>query len=318
MSEQTAVAEGPGGFGRFALARLIQALAVVLGVTTIVFVITRLIGDPVQVMLPLDASAADRDTLRHALGLDQSLARQYLSYLAEIARLDFGNSLWQQRPALEIVLERLPYTAVLCVAAIAVATLIGPPLGVLAAIRPGRLADRLAVVTSLLGLSLPQFWLGLLLMMLFAITLQWLPSSGGDGAAHLVLPALTLALPTIGRLAIMTRSAMIDELNAPYIRTALAKGLRFRRILTVHALRNVMAPTLSVVGWEFARMIAGYTVVVETVFAWPGVGLAAVQAIQKQDLVLLQAIVFFTALIVVAANLAIDLLLKRIDPRIEL
>lgn len=318
MSEPTAVAAGPGDFGRFALARSLQALAVVLGVTTIVFVITRLIGDPVQVMLPLDASAADRDTLRHALGLDQSLARQYIGYLSDIARLNFGNSLWQQRPALAIVIERLPYTAVLCITAIAIAALIGPPLGILAAIRPGRIADRIAVVTSLLGLSLPQFWLGLLLMMLFAIRLKWLPSSGGDGAAYLMLPALTLALPTIGRLAIMTRSAMIDELNAPYIRTAMAKGLRFGRILAVHALRNVMAPTLSVASWEFARMIAGYTVVVETVFAWPGVGLAAVQAIQKQDLVLLQAIVFFIALIVVVTNLVVDLALKWIDPRIEL
>jgi len=172
------------------------------------------------------------------------------------------------------------------------------------------------VVLSLSGLSLPQFWLGLLLILLFAVTLNWLPSSGADAPGSAVLPILTLALPALGRIAMMLRSALIDELNSLYIRTARAKGLRGRRIVLVHALRNAAVPTVALLGWEFAAMLAGHTVVVETVFAWPGLGQTAVQAIERQDLVLLQAVVFFIAFLIVIINFCLDIVYRLLDRRI--
>lgn len=301
---------------RFLADRLLQGGSVILGVTTLVFIVTRLIGDPVQVMLPVDASAADRAVLAQALGLDQPLWRQYLAYLGNVLSFDFGQSLWQQRPAVEIVFERLPATLMLCTGAVLLAGLAGVPLGIVAALRPGQWADRCSVVLSLAGLSLPQFWLGLLLILLFAVTLNWLPSSGSETAVSAVLPVLTLTLPSLGRVAMMVRSSMIDELNAPYIRTALAKGLRVHRVVLVHALRNAAVPTVALLGWEFSGMLAGYTVVVETVFAWPGLGQTAVQAIERQDLVLLQAIVFFIAFFIVVINVGLDLVYRLLDRRI--
>lgn len=303
---------------RFVLDRLLQGVVVILGVTTVVFIITRLIGDPVQMMLPIDATAADRAVLAHALGLDRSLWVQYISYLRDILSFDFGNSMWQHRPASTIVLERLPATLLLCTGAVALAALAGIPLGIWAALKPGQWADRLSVFLSLAGLSLPQFWLGLLLILLFAVTFRWLPSSGSDGAASAILPIVTLALPSLGRMAMMVRSSMIDELNSLYVRTALAKGLKFRRVVLVHALRNAAVSTVALLGWEFAAMLAGHTVVVETVFAWPGLGQAAIQAIERQDLVLLQAIVFFIAFFIVFINFGLDIIYRLLDPRIRL
>ncbi|MNX18637.1 Glutathione transport system permease protein GsiC [compost metagenome] len=304
------------GLPRFLLGRLTQGLLVVLGVTTIVFIVTRLVGDPVQAMLPVDASAADRAVLAQALGMDGPIWAQYLHYLRDIALFDFGDSIWQQRPAMDIVLERLPSTLTLCAGALGLAILAGVPLGIVAALRPGQWADRISVVLSLGGLSLPQFWLGLLLILLFAVTLNWLPSSGSEAPGSGVLPMLTLALPALGRIAMMLRSALIDELNSLYVRTARAKGLRSGRIVLVHALRNAAVPTVALLGWEFAGMLAGHTVVVETVFAWPGLGQTAVQAIERQDLVLLQAVVFFIAFLIVIINFCLDILYRLLDRRI--
>lgn len=303
---------------RFVLDRLLQGLVVILGVTTVVFVITRLIGDPVQMMLPIDATAEDRAVLAQALGFDRSIGAQYVLYLRDILSFEFGDSMWQHRPALTIVFERLPATLVLCFGAVIVAALAGIPLGIWAALKPGQWADRISVFLSLAGLSLPQFWLGLLFILLFSVTLQWLPSSGSDASFSFILPILTLALPSLGRMAMMVRSSMIDELNSLYVRTALAKGLRLRRVVLVHAMRNAAVSTVALLGWEFAAMLAGHTVVVETVFAWPGLGQAAIQAIQRQDLVLLQAIVFFIAFFIVLINFGLDILYRLLDPRIKL
>ncbi|MDQ2140410.1 ABC transporter permease [Alcaligenaceae bacterium B3P038] len=304
------------GLPGFLLGRLSQGFFVVFGVTTIVFIVTRMIGDPVALMLPIDATAGDRAVLAQALGLDGPVWQQYLSYVRDIATLNFGDSLWQHRPALEIVFERLPATLVLCTGAVSIAALAGVPLGIVAAIKPGQWADRLSVVLSLAGLSLPQFWLGLLFILFFAVHLNMLPSSGADTASSLVLPILTLSLPALGRIAMVVRSAMIDELNALYIRTARAKGLRFYRIVLVHALRNVAVPTVALLGWEFSAMLAGHTVVVETIFAWPGLGQTAVQAIERQDVVLLQAVVFFIAFFIVIINFALDVIYRMLDRRI--
>ncbi|MEO1222748.1 MAG: ABC transporter permease [Pseudomonadota bacterium] len=304
--------------GRMLLKRCWDGLIVILGVTVVVFVITRMIGDPVDIMLPLEATEEQRAAFEAQLGLDRPIVVQFVNYVWDLTRFDFGNSLWLDRPALDIVFERLPITLLLVVSSIVLATVIAIPLGIIAALNPGSFIDRITVILSLVALSLPQFWLGLLLIVLFSVTLSWLPTGGIGGLSHLVLPAVTLALPAMTRLVMVVRSQMIDELNAQYIKTTEAKGLSQFRIVGVHAMRNAAVPVLTLVAWEFIRILSGYTVVVETVFAWPGLGLLALQAIQRQDLVLLQAIVFVIAVIVVVFNFGVDVIYKAIDPRIKL
>jgi peptide/nickel transport system permease protein len=304
--------------GRFALSRVLQGLIVILGVTIVVFVVTRMIGDPVKVMLPVEASPEQRAEFARSIGFDRPILTQFTTYMKDLSVLDFGESLWQRRPAIEIVGEHLPRTFQLVGAGMGLAVLLAVPLGILAALRPGSWLDRGTVTTSLLGLSVPQFWLGLLFIVVFAVNLRWLPTSGSGTPKHLVLPALTLALPAAGRLAMIVRSSMIDEINRQWVKTARAKGMPFRRTVGMHALRNASVPIVTLTGWELIRALAGYTVIVETVFAWPGVGHLALQSIERQDLILLQAIVFTIAFLVVLINVAIDILYKFIDPRIKL
>lgn len=304
--------------GRFVLRRLAQGIVVVFLVTVVVFVTTRMIGDPVKVMLPLEATAQQRQAFAHHLGLDRSIPVQFVHYIANVSRLDFGTSLTQGRPAINIVFERLPATLELTFTGIALAILIAVPLGVIAALRPGGLVDRVALVVSLIGLSVPQFFLGLLLILFFSVELNLLPTEGRGGLSHLAMPAFTLALPAIGRLTMICRSSMIDELGQPYVQTARAKGLPTVRVIGLHALRNASIPVVTLAGWELIRALAGFSVIVETVFAWPGVGYLAYQTIYSQDLILLQAIVFVIAVLVVAINVAIDIVYRAIDPRISL
>ncbi len=303
--------------GRFALQRVLQGLVVIFGVTVIVFVVTRLIGDPVSLMLPLEATAEERAAFAAALGLDEPILVQFWEFLKGALRFDFGESLWQGRPALEIIAEVLPRTVVLVVTGLGLAVVLAIPVGIFAALRPGSWMDRALVGGSLLGLSIPQFWLGLMLILFFGVYLKVLPTSGSGTVQHLILPALTLALPAFGRLTMMVRSSMIDELQSPYVETSRAKGMPEWRTVSVHAFRNASNPVVTLSGWELIRAIAGYSVVVETVFAWPGIGFMAIQAIQQQDLILLQAIVFVVAVIVVIVNLALDFVYKAIDPRIQ-
>ena len=304
--------------GAFILRRLWQGLLVVFGVTLTVFVVTRLFGDPVNLMLPLTATAEQRAAFAQQIGLDRPIPVQFLGFLRDLVTLDFGQSLWQRRPAIEVVLERLPNTLVLIGAGLGFAVLLSIPLGIMAALRPGGIVDRVTVSLGLLGLSMPQFWVGLLLIVLFAVQWKILPTSGMGSPAHLLMPAFTLALTPLARLTMLMRSGMIDELNQQYVKTARAKGLPARRILGVHALRNVMISFLSLTGFELISTLAGYTVVVETVFAWPGLGLTAIQAIQRGDVFLMQAIVFVTAFLIVLINLMLDIVFKLIDPRIAL
>ena len=303
--------------GAFIVKRLYYGLYVVLGVTIVVFLVTRVIGDPVSAMLPMESSAAQRALFAQQLGLDRPLYLQFLDFLGNVARLDLGESLWQRRPVTQIVLEKLPMTLYLVGAGMALAIALAIPLGMLAALKPGGIADRVTVLFSLLGLSVPQFWLGLLLIIVFAVDLRWLPTSGSGDLRHMVLPAITLALPAMTRMVMVVRSSMMDELNAQYIKVAIAKGLPFRRVIGVHALRNITVPTMTLAGWEVIRALAGYSVVVETVFAWPGLGLAAMQAIERQDLILLQGIVFYVAIMVVLINIALDVAQKFVDPRVK-
>ena len=304
--------------GAFIVKRLYYGLFVVLGVTIVVFLVTRVVGDPVSAMLPMESSAAQRALFAQQLGLDRPIYLQFIDFLANVARLDLGESLWQHRPVTQIVLERLPMTLYLVVAGMALAIALSLPLGILAALKPGGMSDRVTVVLSLLGLSIPQFWLGLLLIIVFAVDLRWLPTSGSGDLRHMVLPAVTLALPAMARMVMVVRSSMMDELNAQYIKVAIAKGLPFRRVVGVHALRNITVPVMTLAGWEVIRALAGYSVVVETVFAWPGLGLAAVQAIERQDLILLQGIVFYVAIMVVIINVGLDVAQKFVDPRVKL
>ncbi|MFZ1096207.1 MAG: ABC transporter permease [Xanthobacteraceae bacterium] len=303
--------------GAFVIRRLYHAIYVILGVTIVVFVVTRVIGDPVSAMLPMETSAAQRAAFAQQLGLDRPLYIQFIDFLADLAHLNLGESLWQHRPVTQIVFEKLPITLYLVAAAMALAIALSIPLGIVAALKPGRMVDRITVVLSLIGLSVPQFWLGLLLILLFAVELRWLPTSGSGDVAHLILPALTLAVPAMTRILMVVRSSMMDELNTQHIKVAIAKGLPFRRVIGVHALRNIAIPVMTLAGWETVRALAGYSVVVEAVFAWPGLGLAAVQAIERQDLILLQGIVFYVAVMVVIINIGLDIAQKLVDPRVK-
>jgi peptide/nickel transport system permease protein len=304
--------------GTFILRRAWQGFLVVLGVTLTVFVVTRVFGDPVSLMLPLSASAEQRAAFAEGLGLNQPLLVQFIQFAADLATFDFGESAWQRRPAINVVFERLPNSLLLIGAGLGLAVLLSVPMGVMAALRPGGIVDRLTVGLGLLGLSMPQFWVGLLLIVVFAVQLQVLPTSGMGTPAHLVLPSVTLALVPLARLTMLVRSSMIDELNQQYVKTARAKGMPLRRIIGVHALRNASISFLTLVGWELILTLAGYTVVVETVFAWPGLGLTAIQALQRGDLFLVQAIVFTIAIMIVLINIALDVVFKLIDPRINL
>jgi peptide/nickel transport system permease protein len=303
---------------RFILRRVLRGLVVIAGVTLVVFVVTRVIADPARMLLPYESSQEQYETLKASLGYDRPMIEQLRDFGGDVVTLDFGDSLWQRQPALELVMERLPRSLLLVVLSLGLAVLLAVPLGILASLRPSSALDKVAVVTSLLGLSVPQFWLGMLLIMLFAVRLGWFPTSGQGSIAQLVLPAIALALPAAGRITQMTRSSMIDEMSTAYVTTATAKGMRPRYIIRRHVLRNAAVPVVTMTGWELVRGLAGYTIVVETVFAWPGIGYLAVQAVERQDLPLIQAVVFVIAVVVVLVNFLMDVLYLRIDPRISI
>ncbi|TPW15492.1 MAG: peptide/nickel transport system permease protein [Acidimicrobiaceae bacterium] len=305
--------------GRYIARRLVQGLVVILGVSIFVFVITRVVGDPVKFMLPLSASAEERDARREVLGLNDSIPIQFGRFAGDLAHLDLGESTYVRgEPALDVVFDYLPRTIQLVALGMLLAVVGSIPLGVLASRKPGGLVDRVLTTLSLIGLSMPQFFLGYILLIAFTVKLQWFESGPGPWRTHLVLPALCMALPAIGRLAIVVRSAMIDELNTQYVKVARAKGLSQRRILGVHALRNAGIPYVTLLGWEMIRALAGYSVVVESVFNWPGLGFMAKTAIQHQDFYLIQAIVLVVAVIVVLLNISIDIAYKALDPRVKL
>lgn len=303
---------------RFTIRRAVRGAIVILGVTVVVFVVTRVISDPARRLLPYEASQEQYEALRDSLGYNRGLLIQFWEFLQQIVRLDFGDSLWQRQPAFELVMERVPRSLVLVLLSLGIAMLLAVPLGIIASLRPGSKTDQGAVVTSLLGLSIPQFWLGLLLIYVFAVQLGWFPTSGQGSIKQMVLPALALALPAAGRITQMTRSSMIDELSQKYVTTARAKGMPQGYIIRRHVLRNASVPVVTLTGWELVRGLAGYTIVVETVFAWPGVGYLAIQAVDRQDIPLLQAIVFVVAVVVVFVNFLMDVLYLRLDPRISM
>jgi peptide/nickel transport system permease protein len=304
--------------GRYLGQRLLQGAVVVLGVTVLVFVVTRMIGDPVNFILPLSASEEQRDALRADLGFDQPLVTQFGEFASDAVRLDFGDSTYfRNEDALDIVMRFLPKTLQLVAAGMFLAFVASIPLGCIAALRPGRLLDKTLVTLSLMGLATPQFFLGQVILLVTTVHFGWVQF--GDGPwTHLIFPAITLALPAIGRLTMVVRSAMIDELNSQYVKAAKAKGVSRRRIVGVHAMRNSAIPFVTLFGWEVIRALAGFTLVVEAVFDWPGLGSLAILAINERDFFLIQTIVFVVAIMVVFVNIAIDVTYKFIDPRVQL
>jgi ABC-type dipeptide/oligopeptide/nickel transport system permease component len=303
---------------RHLLLRLLFTIPAIWLILTMVFLLVHIVpGDPVQQMLGFGARAEDLDRLRHALGLDQPLHVQYGRYLAGLARGDWGQSFRFQLPVLRLVLERYPATLELALVGLLACAGIGIPAGVWAAHRRGHAADRAIGFFTLLGLSVPNFALGPLLILLFSIVLGWLPVSGRGGPSHLVLPAITLGGALAAILTRMVRSSMIEELSSDYVRTARAKGLRAPAVLFRHAFRNALIPIITILGLQFGTLLAG-TIVTENIFSWPGIGRLAVQAIQSRDYPLLQGCILMIALSYVLVNFATDILYALVDPRIRL
>ena len=300
------------------LARLGSALVVVFGVCTLVFLLVHLVpGDPVEAMLGESARPADRAALRASLGLDKPLSEQYLDYLSGLARLDLGRSFVDQRPVSEMLAERIPATLELTAAALLLALVLALPLGVLAARRRGGPLDSAAMGLSLIGVSIPNFWLGPLLILVFSLWLGWTPVSGRESMAGLILPALTLGSGLAAVLARMVRSSVLEVLEEDYIRTARAKGLTEGAVLRRHALRNAWLPVLTLVGLQLGGLLGG-AVITETVFAWPGVGSLLVESIQGRDYPVVQACVLLIALAYVGVNTLTDLVYTWVDPRIRI
>jgi ABC-type dipeptide/oligopeptide/nickel transport system permease component len=297
--------------------RLVQSLVVLLGISVVVFIVLHLTGDPTPLMLPLDASAEEIARFRHARGFDDPLPVQYWRFLRGVLRGDFGTSIRHDEPALGLVFERMPATFQLTAAALGIALLLAIPAGIVSAVFRNTALDYASTVMTLIGQAMPTFWLGIMLILVFAVGLQILPSSGRGGIAHLILPAVTLGLFTTARTMRLTRSALLEVLGQDYVRTARAKGVAERAIVWKHALRNASIPVITIVGLELGTLLGG-AVITETIFAWPGVGRLSVQAIYNRDYPLVQAAVFVLASIFVLVNLAVDLVYTYLDPRIRL
>lgn len=301
---------------RFTLRRLIRGILTLWVVVTLVFVGLRLSGDPVFLMLGDEASPEAIEALRNQLGLNEPLPVQYVRYMQTVASGDFGNSLRERRPATEIVAERLPATAELAIAALALALFIGIPAGVFAALRRNSLVDRGLMSIAFFGQSAPNFFVGILLILFFSMSLQILPSSGRGTWQHLLMPAFTLSTYGIASLARLTRSATLEVLSKDYVRTARAKGLREFSVQFRHVMRNAAIPVITVLGLQVGLAISG-AIVVETVFAWPGMGRLIINSVSNRDYPVIQLAVMLIAASVVIVNFAVDILYGMLDPRIR-
>lgn len=302
---------------RFLLRRLAQALLTILGVVTLIFFVQRLTGDPTYLLVPETATQADIDALRHQLGFDRPFLLQYLDFLAELARFDLGQSVVQRVPVTTIIFSRLPYTLMLAAGAVTVACGIGVPIGILLAIFRETPPAKVAAGFVLAAQSMPTFWSGILMILVFSVLLGWLPPSSTGDFSHLVMPSFALGLLSMATFARITRSALLDELSKDYTRTARSRGVRTGRLLVRHVARNASIPLITVAALEISNLLAG-AVIVETVFAWPGLGQLTVQAILARDFMIVQGVVLLGAFVTVALNLVSDLLYSLVDPRIVL
>jgi peptide/nickel transport system permease protein len=309
--------EKNGAVLRFVARRLALTIPVLLGVATLVFALIHLIpGDPAQAMLGEAAPQADVDALRRQLGLDRPLLEQYGDFLAGAITGDLGTSLRTGTPVSAQIAERLPATFELALAAMLVAIALALPLGIAAAAWRGTLVDHAAMTLALAGMSIPNFWLGPLLAIVFAVELGWLPVSGRGGVEHLVLPALSLGLALAAMLARMTRASVLEELREPYVRAARARGVSRVRALVSHAFRNSLIPVVTIVGLQFGAVLTG-AVITETIFSWPGIGRLLIQSIGFRDYPLVQGCILLIAVTYVAVNLMTDLAYGLLDPRIR-
>ncbi|MCC6175507.1 MAG: ABC transporter permease [Chloroflexi bacterium] len=303
---------------RYIIRRLIYSVFVLWGALTIVFLVVRAIpGDPAQMMLGTNATAEDVAALRQRLGLDRPLIVQYVTYIERALQLDLGQSIRLDQPVVDIVSERLPITGQLAITAMVIAVVISFPLGIAAALRPGTAVDVTVSFVSLLGQSIPAFWVGIMFILVFARQLRLLPSSGYGGWDNLLMPAVTVALPLVGVLTRLVRSGLLDVLYEDYVRTARAKGLPPRTVMWRHVMRNMLIPVVTVVGLQLGHLLGG-AVITETVFAWPGVGLLLIDAITNRDYPLVQAAVLFITAVFIAINFLVDLSYGALDPRIRL
>jgi len=298
--------------------RLAGAVLVVFGVISIVFLLIHLIpGDPIEIMLGEAASSTDREALRVALGLDQPVLLQFTHYLHGLLQFDLGASLQSRRPVTDLLQERLPATLLLAGVTLAVTLALSLPLGMLAAVRRGSAWDSGAMAFSMLGVSIPNFWLGPLLILVFSLWLGWFPVSGREGVGSVVLPAVTLGTGLAAVLSRMVRSSMLEVLGEDYIRTARAKGLPPQRVILHHGLRNALLPVITLLGLQLGALLGG-AVITETVFSWPGIGLLTIEAIQSRDYPVVQACVLLISVGYVLVNLLTDIAYAWADPRIRL
>jgi peptide/nickel transport system permease protein/oligopeptide transport system permease protein len=302
----------------FILRRVLLAVPTLFGVLVVAFLVLQVApGDPVQAMVGERADSATVARLRAQLHLDEPLVKRFGIYVADIAKGDLGRSYITDRPISRDIKERFPKTLQLAGAAMLLAAIIGITLGILSAANPGGFADRFALGLAYVGISFPVYWVGLLFILLFAVTLHWLPPSGFGGIKFLILPALTLGMRSIAFLARMTRSAMLDALNADFIRTARAKGLREGMITLRHGFRNALIPVITVLGLDFGAYLTG-SILTETIFSWPGIGRYVVNAIARRDLPAIQGSVLFLSTVFVLVNLITDLAYAKADPRVRL
>ena len=301
---------------RYLIFRFAQSLLALLGVSIIVFGLTRLSGDVVEFYLPQDAHPEDFVRVREAWGLDKPIVVQYGVYVGNIMKGDWGRSFRYNDDALGLVVEKFPKTLKLAGFTIAISTILGLGIGVFVSIRKGSIFDTGGKILALLGQSVPSFWLGLMLMWIFAVHLGWLPTSGEGGIEHMIMPAIALGGFNVAALMRLTRSAMLDVLDSEYIKLARIKGLSERRIIWKHALRNAAIAPLTYFGVVTGFLLTG-SVVTETVFAWPGIGLLAVEAVEARDYAVVQGVVIFMASMFIFANLVVDVLYAYLDPRIR-
>jgi peptide/nickel transport system permease protein len=302
--------------GRYIIRRLLQTILVVFGVSVVSFGVMFLSGDPASVMAGDNWTRQQVDEFRHQMGFDRPWYVQYWSFLSNAARGDFGNSLRQHQPVFLLLRQRIPATLELTGAALLLSICLSIPIGIISAVRRGSVADRLAMLFALAGQSMPVFWVGTMLIVIFGVKLQWLPIAGRGGLSHLILPAVALGLFSVARNARLVRSSMLEVLGEDYVRTARAKGLRSGRVLISHAFRNALLPIVTIFGLEVGQLLSG-AVITETIFAWPGVGRLTVDAVLGKDLPLVQASVVVLATTFVLVTLAVDLLYGYLDPRVR-
>ena len=302
--------------GNFIIRRLLHSILVLWGISTIVFFLTHLSGDPTNLMLPPDATFEQREEYRHRMGYDQPLINQYGSFLIDAIQLDFGESIRHKQPAMKLVLDRVPATLELSGFGLLIALIISLPLGIIAAIKRGSWIDSISLTIALAGQSFPVFWIGIIFIIIFSEWLHILPSGGRGDFKNLILPGITLSFMSMAMIMRILRSSLLEVIDSDYIRTAIAKGRSFKEAITKHALQNAAIPVVTTIGLSIGMMLGG-AIITETVFAWPGMGRLVINAISNRDFPVVQAFVFLNGGVILLINLIVDIVYSWIDPRVR-